>query len=51
MEPKDELDVSAMFQKMGSKLGWFQYKDMDSALHTVCFIMNMVKLQLTQCQL
>ncbi|XP_071125029.1 germ cell nuclear acidic protein-like isoform X3 [Mytilus edulis] len=35
MEPKDELDVSAMFQKMGSKLGWFQYKDMDSALHTL----------------
>ncbi|CAC5414578.1 Acidic repeat-containing protein [Mytilus coruscus] len=35
MEPKDELDVSAMFQKMGSKLGWFQYKDLDSALHTL----------------
>ncbi|XP_063415485.1 uncharacterized protein LOC134697258 [Mytilus trossulus] len=35
MEPKDELDVSAMFQKMGSKLGWFQYKDVDSALHTL----------------
>ncbi|XP_076117524.1 uncharacterized protein LOC143085181 isoform X2 [Mytilus galloprovincialis] len=35
MEPKDELDVSAMFQKIGSKLGWFQYKDMDSALDTL----------------
>lgn len=35
MEPKKQLEVTDLFQKMGSKLGWFEYKDLDSAMNSV----------------
>ena len=30
-----ESDVSEMFHRMGEKLGWFQHKDLDTALKAV----------------
>ena len=30
-----ESDVSEMFHRMGEKLGWFQHKDLDTALKSV----------------
>lgn len=33
--PTTPSDVSDMFQKMGAKLGWFDFKDLDSALKSV----------------
>ncbi|KAL5012190.1 hypothetical protein ScPMuIL_010741 [Solemya velum] len=33
--PSTPSDVSDMFQKMGAKLGWFDFKDLDSALKSL----------------
>jgi hypothetical protein len=35
LEPDGKQHVSDLFKKMGSKLGWFEYKDLDSALNSV----------------
>ena len=39
---KKDVNVSEMFQKIGAKLGWFEFKDLDSALKTVCYVFNKV---------
>ena len=42
-------DVNEMFKKMGEKLGWFQHKDLETALKSVRNFINVNLLKIGTC--